>query len=134
MARKSKIPQLKQSINQEIDRLVFRVAHQIRNNAVESIQRGTKSGREYRRGSVTHRASAPGESPATDTGALVRSIRVDHQPGSGVADVVAAARYAAFLEFGTRKMAARPFLRPAAEKVKTQLPDLVKKVKITVGS
>lgn len=129
----SRIPQLKEQLTREVDRLVFRIAHQIRNEAIRLIQQGTKSGRIYVRGGIRHQASAPGEAPATDTGNLVRSIRVDHQPASGRASVVVGAEYGAELEFGTRKMAPRPFLRPAVANVRQKIPELVKSISVKVG-
>lgn len=67
-----------------------------------------------------HRASAPGEPPASDTGRLLSSIghriRVED---TLVAQVFADARYATYLELGTSKMAPRPFLRPALDAVRT---------------
>ncbi|MEO0955682.1 MAG: hypothetical protein AAFY12_11865 [Pseudomonadota bacterium] len=69
-------------------------------------------GRVYRRRSRVHRASAPGDSPALDTGFLRASISSDvvRSPAGIVGRVKASAAYAAFLEFGTERMAARPFL------------------------
>ncbi len=43
---------------------------------IQRPMRGPKSGRVYRRKSVVHRASAPGEAPAIDTGILRFSIAV----------------------------------------------------------
>ena len=53
----------------------------IRGEAVKSIQTGMKSGRIYEKYNPrrTHRASAPGEAPASDTGNLVRNIRVEQK-------------------------------------------------------
>lgn len=83
----------------------------VRNAAVLLLQKGPKTGRIYFRRSVAHRASAPGEAPATDTGNLVRSIGQD-VVADGVI-VFAAAEYARKLEFGEGRVAARPFLRRA---------------------
>ena len=88
----------------------------VRGDAIKSIQRGTKSGRIYNRGpgsnlSPTHQASAPGQAPATDTGALVSSIQVSQQGLNG--QVGTKLEYGFFLEYGTLFMAERPFLRPA---------------------
>jgi HK97 gp10 family phage protein len=81
------------------------------------IQQGTKSGRTYRRGGVSHQASAPGQSPATDTGALIGSI--SHQrEGARSYSVGARVSYAAYLEYGTSRMGARPYFRPAIEDIK----------------
>lgn len=89
----------------------------VQGDAVKSIQRGTKGGRTYVKydPNRTHKASAPGEAPSSDTGQLAGSIQVvdgafDH------AFVGSDLDYAEWLEFGTRDMEERPWLRPAVEK------------------
>lgn len=87
--------------------------------AKKSILQGGKTGRIYRRGTVIHRASAPGQAPASDTGRLVNSIASYLERGALYAVVTAGrglAKYARALEYGTVKMAARPFFIPAVEK------------------
>jgi hypothetical protein len=75
-----------------------------------------KSGVTTFKGVGSHTASAPGESPARDSGELVRKLRVvpaktvDTDP---TAMVISAAEYAAALEFGTERIAPRPYMRPA---------------------
>lgn len=85
----------------------------IRANAIRRIQSGDKSGVIYRRGGVEHQASAPGEAPASDTGTLVQRTRTELNPQAVSGQVIFATAYAAALEFGTEKMAARPYARPA---------------------
>lgn len=82
-----------------------------------SITSEPKHGILYDRpGGKPHRASAPGEPPASDTGTLVNSIQVRH-----VTDleswVIVGAEYAYGLEFGRVRVAPRPFVRPAARKI-----------------
>lgn len=60
---------------------------------------------------VPHQASAPGEAPAEDMGKMSRSIQV-RMATDGLSGVVVA-RGMSLLEYGTRKVAARPFLFPA---------------------
>ena len=57
-----------------------------------------------------------------DTGLLKREIRSEHVDGSLEAGVGVSklAWYWGFLEFGTVKMSARPFFRPAAEEGQAQ--------------
>lgn len=106
-------------------------AQAVRTTAIKSIQRGSKTGAVYTEifatigGKVipvgkrsdgnnlspSHQASAPGESPATDTGFLVNSIKADRQDMT--ARVFSSLKYAFWLEYGTTKMEARPFLTPA---------------------
>lgn len=59
--------------------------------------------------------SSPGQPPAIVTGRLDESIEVERISPS-IWSVKSDAPYAAFLEFGTRKMAPRPFFKPAAER------------------
>tara|TARA_Y100001937_G_scaffold127895_1_gene201558 strand:- start:15101 stop:15526 length:426 start_codon:yes stop_codon:yes gene_type:complete len=95
----------------------------VEGSAKESIQRGPKTGKTYRRGNVVHQASAEGQAPATDTGFLVSNIT--HQfakKGKTMASkVLSKANYSKFLEFGTRNMGERPFLQPALEKNKAAI-------------
>ena len=58
------------------------------------------------------RASAPGDPPATDTGRLRGSLasEVSRRGGETIGTVSANTEYAAHLEFGTERMAARPFM------------------------
>lgn len=65
--------------------------------------------------SLTHRASAPGQAPASDTGTLTGSIYVERR-GEYAVTVGSRLAYAAYLEFGTRKIAKRPAWIPAIEK------------------
>lgn len=75
-----------------------------------------KSGKPYTRRGTTHQASAPGEAPAIDTGNLANSIQVDLHGLSAV--IGTNAEYAEALEFGTVRMAPRPFLAPAMAKAR----------------
>lgn len=106
------------SINadKELADVVRGTAQNIRTHAIKSIQRGTKSGIEYQKYSPRrkHRASAPGEAPATDTGRLTNSIQADIQGKQ--ATVYTNLEYAPWLEFGTQEMEPRPFMVPAMEK------------------
>ena len=88
----------------------------IRGEAIKSIQSGAKSGVLYQMYNPRreHRASAPGQAPASDTGNLVSKIIVKKQAGE--IKVQSNADYSKYLEYGTSKMAARPFMFPASEK------------------
>jgi len=76
-------------------------------NVKKQIQRGPKTGRYYKRGSRTHRASAPYEAPATDTGTLVSSIYYT-QEGPYAATIGSRLPSAYHLEHGTRRVKPRP--------------------------
>lgn len=94
-------------------------ALEIEGDAKASLQSGSKSGVTYEKYNPrrTHTSSAAGEAPATDTGALVNSIRVENvDDGSLVKAGGGKIDYAAFLEFGTSTILARPYMQPAFEK------------------
>lgn len=94
-----------------IDKAVLATAFEINGNVKQAIQRGPKTGRVYKRGKVEHRASAPGQAPATDTGTLVGSIYFEN--GRLSATVGSRLAYAYYLEFGTARIAPRPSWAPA---------------------
>lgn len=102
--------------DKELANIVNGTAQNVRTHAIRSIQRGTKSGITYDKidPKRTHRASAPGEAPATDTGRLANSIEADIEGKN--ATVFTNVNYAPWLEFGTRTIAPRPFMFPALEK------------------
>jgi hypothetical protein len=82
--------------------------------AIEGIRSGPASGAIYRRynPSRLHQASAPGEFPNEDLGALAGSIEISY-PKRAVVSYGSSLAYAQYLEFGTSKMAARPWLAPS---------------------
>lgn len=77
-----------------------------------SMAAASHSGRTY----GGHQASAPGETPAVDTGVYVNSIStelVSSSDTSALAQTGTGQERGEWLEFGTSKMAARPHFRPA---------------------
>lgn len=110
------------SIERELKKALLASAQRVEKEAKESIARGPKSGRLYKRRSVSHRASAPGEAPANATGRLLNSIVGDLDTGTSLSSFVVAGRgvvtYARHLEYGTANMGERPFMAPALERSK----------------
>jgi HK97 gp10 family phage protein len=102
--------------DKELADIVRGTAQNIRTHAIKSILRGPKNGVEYQKYKPNrrHRASAPGQAPATDTGRLAGAIKADINGKQ--AEVVADTEYAAWLEFGTSDIEPRPFMVPAMEK------------------
>jgi len=79
-------------------------------------------------GARIHRASAPGEPPTIDTSALVNSIR-SHRLSQFSWAVTAGSGevgYAKHLEYGTYKMAPRPYMRPALERARHAFVDAIR--------
>ena len=97
-----------------VDDAVVGSAIELRGDVVKRIQRGPATGRTYVRGQVSHQASAPGESPATDQGGLARSVifdKVAQMSATVGSDLV----YAAVLEFGSDRIEPRPAWVPEVE-------------------
>lgn len=138
-------------------KVVAEVAFEIERDVKERM-RAPKSGRTYRRGvlgqrvsAVTrglglrerttrgparqaiagyrfHRASAPGEAPAVDQGLLISSINT--RVNGLRATIGSSVGYAAALEFGGRRVAARPAFKPALERAR---PNFERKVSQAIG-
>lgn len=72
----------------------------------------------------SHVASAPGQPPNADTHQLDRSIETVQVEPLKV-EVSANAPHAVPLEFGTSKMAERPFMRPAVARKRKEAIDLI---------
>lgn len=100
-----------------IGRTLMTAADLIKVEARLSITRGSVSGK-------NHVPSAPGEPPNRDTGILDSNIE-SYRTGQMAAEVRSQAPYAGHLEFGTSKMAARPYMRPASLKMRPQAMRLV---------
>ena len=58
---------LQTNLRKVVNRNIRRAGLIVEGEAKQSIQRGTKSGKLYKRRSVVHQASAPGEAPASDS-------------------------------------------------------------------
>lgn len=110
-------------IIQDLDKKLFKATLMIESEAKQQIQSGSRSGRTYKRRSVTHKASAPGEYPKTDTGKLVRNIFSDKV---GLLHYIVGSRgsgapHGRWLQFGTLHMRPRPWLDRAAKSIRGKL-------------
>jgi len=85
-------------------------------NMKKSILSGSKSGNQYYKNGSRHTSSSPGQAPANQTGALVKSIKVNKSNNKAIISI--SKNYAVFLEYGTSKMRPRPFILPAFLKTK----------------
>jgi HK97 gp10 family phage protein len=105
-------------------RALMKAAYLVQRDAQISIQRGPKTGEIYGK----HQASKAGEAPASDTGNLVRSITVDPVTDDEMVTITCRAPYAAALELGTDdgRIEERPFMRPAANRNKQAVVELMK--------
>ena len=115
-----------------IEQIVKATALNALTDVKKRIQRPPKTGKIYKRGNISHQASAPGESPATDTGTLVSSIYFTFFSRSNNAAMYAKIQsrlpYAYYLEFGTMKIKPRPAWTPATEVARKKLDGDIKKL------
>jgi phage gpG-like protein len=103
-------PELFQKLQAGIERFVVKGSAHLQGELRASMA-APKHGRLYGR----HRASAPGESPAVDSGNLITSIAIVSE-NSLEAKIGTPVEYAAYLEHGTSRMAARPLWERTARK------------------
>lgn len=122
-----KLNQLPRSVTDEVKKAVETSALLIEGTAKALIQRGPKTGEIYERRNVTHQASAAGEPPATDTGALASSISHRITDEGLSAEVGSDSAYAKFLEYGTVNMEPRPFLIPSVESNRQKIEQMFDK-------
>ena len=99
----------------------------IKKELFKVLTTGVKTGRVYKIGGKLHTASAPGEAPAKLSGKLASSV--GYKLGNKRLTVGEGASYAAFLESGTSKMAARSHFQKTVE---AKLPELQKHVNESV--
>lgn len=92
---------------------LYAIGQRIEVDAEISITAGSVSGK-------NHQPSAPGQPPNADTRLLDTSIETTLEKNDEV-HVTSNAPYSAALEYGTSKMAERPFMRPALEKNRAQI-------------
>lgn len=124
---------LAEGVKRQMTGLIKETTEGVREEYVRKITTGPRTGRMYGK----HRASAPGESPKSKTGRLVASAQTEYPDNTrGLMKVEFPAvtmkkgneYYARFLEFGTRKMKARPTIRPIMEKTGPEYAKAVSKM------
>lgn len=99
------------------DKALYAAGQLIEVDAENSITAGSVSGK-------NHVPSLPGQPPNADTRQLDGDIHTV-VVGRGRVNVESIAPYSAALEFGTSKMAARPFMTPAAKKKSPEAKKLI---------
>lgn len=102
-----------------VGKVLFAGGELIQVEAQLSITRGSVSGK-------NHVPSKPGEPPNNDTGVLAGNIETN-QISTLVVEVSSNAPYSRPLEFGTSKMAARPFMHPARDAKRKEIVAMCEK-------
>lgn len=126
------IPKLVELLRGEIIDIIQSEPKLMKNDITVAMNK-PHTGRLYQRRSITHQASAPGEAPAIDTGALVNSIEV-RQSSPLASSVQSNQPQALALELGRPEanLEPRPAWIPAAERsvrrINKRLKELRQKV------
>jgi hypothetical protein len=138
----SRLPEIRKALRREARRIIGETLNDIEADIAVAMGE-PKSGQLYRRGERWHQASAPGEPPAIDMGALAASIQQSDvkDDADGVSGMVFTnSEIAPYLEYGTGRagaawplpsrpgdvdytlswagMAPRPYMTPAAERAR----------------
>lgn len=101
----------------EVARALYSAGQLIELDWERSITAGSISG-------ANHIPSAPGQPPNADTHFLDSNIETEIG-GPGLVTVTSKAPYSAALEYGTSKMQARPSARPAVERNRKKVVQMV---------
>ncbi len=113
-----------QELATKIDRLVQGVATNALTDVRNQIQNTPKTGAIYRRGNITHQASAPNQAPALDTSFLFNSLYYE-QPRKLSAEIGSRLPYSYYLEHGTIHMKPRPSWIHAAKRAEITLNEKI---------
>ncbi len=124
---KSNIPQVLRKVESISKDRMLESVNEVRNTVLETLS-GTRKPDPTRIYYVPgtrkkYQASSPGQPPAVATGELRQSIKtsVEGEGKKVIGTVGTKVKHGLMLEFGTRKMAARPWLRKSLEKTLPKL-------------
>lgn len=113
-----RLKRMAQRTPQQVAKALYAAGQLIEADAEQSITAGSISG-------AGHIPSLPGQPPNADTRFLDTNIETEIG-GPGVVTVTSKAPYSAALEYGnSRGLAPRPFMRPAAERNRKRVAQMV---------
>jgi len=115
---------------QVLEEAIFDLVSDTHRLAVEGVQNGPATGRVYEKYNPrrTHRASAPGEYPMSDTGNFASTIHAVYpSPGNLHGVVGTSDERGPWFEFGTSKMRPRPWLLRSFERAQIGLEQELKR-------
>lgn len=131
----SNLPDVLSQTEQAINRKLRAMADVSRLKLLTEVLVGQRDGNEYplpdskTKPPKTWRASKPGEAPASRLGDLRRSYKVGSIEGQGLDKTIklgSQVPYSVWLEFGTKRMAERPHLRPAMRLSKPEHEEILR--------
>jgi hypothetical protein len=128
---KSNVKEAQAAINRVARERMLEAVQEVRNTTLETLS-GSRSGRTYFVPGTKkqYTASAPGEPPASATGTLRKNVKsgVEGRGDSLTGFVGTREKYGPMLEYGTRRMAPRPWLRPSFEKSAGKLREIFTRI------
>lgn len=107
----SNFDKLSDAVKAQMEELIKETTEAVAAEYKQAVESGGRSGRQY----GDHTASAPGEPPKSLTGELAGSVKTEY-PSSDRGVMRVEAFFPRLLEFGTKRLSARPALRPIMEK------------------
>ena len=136
----ARLRRIASDVTSATDRAIVLGAEEVRSEAVRRIQRGGRTGRTYTttfwtdgqgqlrvgRPRPAHQASAPGEYPKSDSGRLASHIFA-RLIARGVAEAGTDVVYGGYLERGTSRMAARPWLLRTFKELRPRIVDRIRR-------
>lgn len=128
---------LEEAINEAVEKPLHEAAKLVRDEAkqsivdappptVERVQEITPTGGRWIRIVRRPARSTPGDPPYSRTG----NLRANIVAVKNFVGTTRRAFYGRFVEFGTRRAAARPFLRPALERMRPVIAPLLKDLRL----
>jgi hypothetical protein len=111
-----------------IGRALFEAGQQIENEAAISMTRGRAEVQDKKK----HVPSRPGEPPAVLYGDLRRSLETV-QLGPATVEVSADDPKSVWLEYGTSRMAERPYMRPAVANTEAERQELFARLAVNLA-
>lgn len=123
----AKLEAAPKQVERQVNSIVKETAFDVQADAQRLILQSEPSGILYQKykPKKLHRASAPGEAPASDTGTLAGSIETE-QVSESTYKVGTVHDYGLYLEYGTTQMEARPWMNPTLEKNRVEFFDRLK--------
>lgn len=127
----AKLKKMKGYTKLNMEKFVFQTVKETESIAKKEISQGEpRTGVVYKRGGKTAQRSSPGQYPKSDRGALVASINSNVSNNGLYGKAGTNLKYGLYLEFGTVRMGARPWLSPSFRKaIKRQNELLIKRIK-----
>lgn len=128
----NRIPGVIAALNQEVADILGTEPGLMMNDIKDAMNQ-PHSGRIYTRGNVQHQASAPGEAPAIDTGALVNSIQIVRTSPT-VVSLQSSQPQALALELGRpeKNLLPRPAWIPSATRAVKRINNRLRRLKARI--